>query len=162
MKKDLISKKLLLCFEFIKNNILSSFSGYIEINKNGFLHELENDDSFKNHFNNNEISSLIKSQYIEIFDMVFCELYYENEKDTYLNGAPKGKTIIPLSQITQFSKLYQAENNFEVNLLEINKLTSWVILESMDNTNKLECIFISDRMENGEVEYVSYEINSNN
>jgi antitoxin component YwqK of YwqJK toxin-antitoxin module len=38
MKKELINKKLLLCFEFIKNNILSGFSGYIEINKNGFLH----------------------------------------------------------------------------------------------------------------------------
>ena len=39
-----------------------------------------------------------------------------NKKDNYLNGALKGKIIIALSQITNFSKLYQAENNYAVNL----------------------------------------------
>jgi hypothetical protein len=91
--------------------------------------------------------------------MIFCELYFENEKDNYLNGSQKGKIIIPLSQITKFSKLYQVENNYKINLLEVNKLALWILSESIENTNKLDCIYISDRLDDGYVEYVSYVIN---
>lgn len=159
MTKNLINEKLALCFEAIKSNILSNFSGFIELNNNGLLNELENDISLVNEIGRKKISNIVNSQFIEIFDMIFCELYFENEKDNYLNGALKGKILIPLSQITKFSKLYQAENNYEINLLEVNKLTLWVLSESIENTNKLDFIYISDRLDDGDVEYVSYEIN---
>lgn len=159
MTKNLINEKLALCFEAIKSNILSNFSGFIELNNNGLLNELENDISLVNEIGRKKISNIVNSQFIEIFDMIFCELYFENAKDNYLNGALKGKIIIPLSQITKFSKLYQAENNYEINLLEVNKLTLWVLSESIENTNKLDRIYISDRLDDGDVEYVSYEIN---
>ena len=159
MNSKLIQDKLVLCLESIISNILQGFSGYIEINKNGFLHELENDDFFKDHFNNNEISSLIKSQYIEIFDMVFCELYFENERLSYENGAEKGSVIFPLSDVIKFSTLYDLNNNQALKLEEIEKLRNHIVTISEIISKKLVCIYISDRMENGEVEYVSYEIN---
>ena len=159
MTKNLINEKLALCFEAIKSNILSNFSGFIELNNNGLLNELENDISLVNQIGKEKIANIINSQYIEVFDMIFCELYFENEIGSYSNGAVKGRTIIPLSKITKFSKLYQAENNYEINLLEVNKLTLWVLSESIENTNKLDCLYISDRLDDGYVEYVSYEIN---
>ena len=151
MEEKIINSKLIQCFQYIIKNILEGFSGFIALNCNGLLNDV-------NQIGKEKITNIINSQYIELFDMIFCELYFENEIGSYLNGAPKGKIIIPLSKITKFSDLYIAENNYEINLLEVKKLTSWIISESKKYPKKLNCIYISDRMADGEVEYISYDI----
>lgn len=158
MEEKIINSKLIQCFQYIIKNILEGFSGFIALNCNGLLNELQKDISLVNQIGKEKINNIINSQYIEFFDMIFCELYFENKIGSYLNGAPKGKIIIPLSKITKFSDLYIAENNYEINLLEVKKLTSWIISESKKYPKKLDCIYISDRMADGEVEYISYDI----
>jgi hypothetical protein len=154
MDEKIVTDKLIECFESIKSNILIGFSGFIELNNNGLVNELEKDISFANE----KINYIINSQYIEVFDMISCELYFENESHTYLNGAEKGSIVIPLSAIIKFSRLYIG-NNYDTNLMEIKKLTSWILKEINKKDATLESIYISDRLDEGEVEYISYEIN---
>lgn len=153
MNEKNVTSKLIECFQFIIKDILEGFSGFISNNSNDLFNESIKIKKLK-------ISNISESNYyIEVFDMIFCELYFENEINSYLNGAPKGKVLIPLSDIISFSDLYIAENNYEINLFELKKLTSWILKVSKKYPKELSCIYISDRMDDGDVEYIDYEIN---
>ena len=62
MQEKILPNKLIECFETIKNNFFEGFSGFLEMNKNSFLIDIEKNISNENQEIKDVFSSLINSQ----------------------------------------------------------------------------------------------------
>jgi hypothetical protein len=153
MLKEKIKSDLIDCFIAIREDVNNGFAGYLGNTNEDFIKLIET-----TNLSEEQKQEFRSAMIHEVFDMVFCELYFRNmEREEYDNGSQIGDVKISLSELFGYHDLYQLSAEEPLNVSTIDMFTNWIV----DNTpedQSLETILISDRLDDGDTEYVEYEI----
>jgi len=157
MLKEKIKSDLIDCFNAIHEDVNNGFAGYLGSTHEEFIQLFETPNLSQ------EQKQAFRSAMIhEVFDMVFCELYFKNmAREEYDNSSQIGNVKISLSSLFGYHDLYQLSVTEPINLSTIDLFVNW-ILENIPEDDSLEAILISDRLDDGDTECVEYEMGYSN
>ena len=151
--KEKLKSDLIDCFMAIHEDVNDGFAGYLGNTHEEFVKLIET-----TNLSEEQKQDFRSAMIHEVFDMVFCELYLSDSvREEYDNSSQIGDVKISLSELFGFHDLYQLSATEPINLSTIDLFVNWIV-DNIPEGHSLEVILISDRLDDGDTEYVEYEI----